>query len=191
MKRKDVLDVLDKIDDRHITEAEKAPRKTKKKAFWISAVAAVLAIVICIGSFLYTPAKTPVITPSIKANAIALPEAARVTERPVYSDYKDDESYWAAYDIWKAEADKRNDIKKIAAVSLSPFFTKASEEFLVSEDNENVIWSPINAYIGLSMLAEITDGDTRKEILNLFGTEDIESLRNQVTAVWEAVYKNN
>ena len=33
MKRKHVLEVLDKIDDKHIKEAEKAPRKTKKNAF--------------------------------------------------------------------------------------------------------------------------------------------------------------
>ena len=49
MKRKQVLEVLDKIDDRYIKEAEKAPKKIKKP-YWIGAVAAVLAIVICISS---------------------------------------------------------------------------------------------------------------------------------------------
>ena len=60
-----------------------------------------------------------------------------------------------------------------------------------SEKNENALWSPINAYIGLSMLAEITDGDSRNEILDLFGVSDIETLRNQVSAVWESVYEDD
>ena len=54
MKRKHVLEVLDKIDDRYIAEAEKAPKKIKKRPYWIGAVAAVLAVVICISSFLNT-----------------------------------------------------------------------------------------------------------------------------------------
>ena len=183
MKRKQVLDVLDKIDDRYIKEAEKAPKKAKKKSFWMGAVAAALAIVICIGSFF----NIPVIT----ANAVALPGDPRVTQRPVYNDYKDRDKYTTDYDIWKNESDYRRTIKESAVNSLSQFFTEASAEFLNSQDSENALWSPVNAYIGLSMLAEITDSDSRKEILDLFGVEDIETLRSQVSAVWESVYEDD
>ena len=183
MKRKHVLEVLDKIDDRYISEAEKAPKKMRKRPYWIGAVAAALAVVICIGSFL----NTPVIT----ANAIALPGDARITEHPVRSDYKDIESYTADYEMWKAEAEPRKVLKENAVVSLSPFFTEGSAEFLTSQNRENALWSPINAYIGLSMLAEITDGDSRKEILELFGVSDIEMLRSQVSAIWESVYEDD
>ena len=41
------------------------------------------------------------------------------------------------------------------------------------------------------MLAEVTDGDSRKEILELFGVSDIEMLRSQVSAVWESVYEDD
>ena len=183
MKRKHVLEVLDKIDDRYVTETEKAPKKMRKRPYWIGAVAAVLAVVICISSFL----NTPVIT----ANAIALPGDARIMEHPDLDDYKDRESYMADVELWKAETDHRRTTRENAAISLSPFFIEASAEFLASQNNENALWSPINAYIGLSMLAEITDGDSRKEILDLFGAEDIESLRNQVSAIWESVYEDD
>ena len=183
MKRKHVLEVLDKIDDRYVTETEKAPKKMKKRPYWIGAFAAVLAVVICISSFL----NTPIIT----ANAIALPEDARIMEHPDLDDYKDRESYMADVELWKAETDQRRTTRENAAVSLSPFFTEASAEFLASQNNENALWSPINAYIGLSMLAEITDGDSRKEILDLFGVSDIETLRSQVSAVWESVYEDD
>lgn len=183
MKRKHVLEVLDKIDDSFVTEAEKAPKKKKKRPYWIGAVAAALAVVICISSFL----NTPIIT----ANAVALPGDARMMEHPDLDDYKDRESYMADVELWKTETDHRRTTRENAAVSLSPFFTKSSAEFLVSEDYDNALWSPVNAYIGLSMLAEITDGDSRKEILDLFGVSDIEALRSQVSAVWESVYEDD
>ena len=183
MKRKHVLEVLDKIDDKHIKETEKAPKKMRKRPYWIGAVAAVLAVVICISSFL----NTPIIT----ANAIALPEDARIMEHPDLDDYKDRESYMADVELWKAETDHRRTTRENAAISLSQFFTEGSAEFLASHNNDNALWSPINAYIGLSMLAEITDGDSRKEILDLFGVSDIETLRSQVSAIWESVYEDD
>ncbi|MBR3597717.1 MAG: hypothetical protein IKL47_12155 [Clostridia bacterium] len=183
MKRKHVLEVLNKIDDRYVAEAEKAPKKMKKRPYWIGAVAAVLAVVVCIGSFF----NTPIIT----AHAVALPGDARIMEHPDLDDYKDRESYMADYDIWKNETEHRRTTRENAAISLSPFFIEASAEFLASQNNENALWSPINAYIGLSMLAEITDSDSRKEILDLFGVSDIETLRSQVSAVWESVYEDD
>ncbi|MBE6784617.1 MAG: serpin family protein [Ruminococcaceae bacterium] len=183
MKRKHVLEVLDKIDDRYVTETEKAPKKMRKRPYWIGAVAAVLAVVICISSFL----NTPVIT----ANAIALPGDARIMEYPRYDDYEDRESCMADRAVWENESEHRRTTRENAAVSLSQFFTEGSSEFLTSQNNENTLWSPINAYIGLSMLAEITDGDSRKEILDLFGVSDIETLRSQVSAIWESVYEDD
>lgn len=183
MKRKHVLEVLDKIDDRYVAEAEKAPKRMKKRSYWIGAVAAVLAVVICIGSFFGSVPVT--------ANAIALPGDARIMEHPELDDYEDRESYMADVEIWKSQLDNRSTIRENAAVSLLPFFTEASADFLSSKNNENALWSPVNAYIGLAMLAEITDGDSRKEILDLFGIEDIEALRSQVSAVWESVYEDD
>lgn len=183
MKRKHVLEVLDKIDDRHIIEAEKAPKKMKKRPYWIGAVAAVLAVVICISTFL-NPSLTT-------AKAVALPGESRVREHPDPDDYKDRESYLADVELCKAEAEYRRTTRENAVVSLSPFFTEGSAEFLASQNNENALWSPVNAYIGLSMLAEITDGDSRKEILDLFGVSDIYTLRKQVSAVWESVYEDD
>ncbi len=183
MKRKHVLEVLEKIDDRHIKEAEKAPRRTKKRAYWLGALAAVLAVVIGVSSLF----DAPVIT----AYAVALPGEARIMKHPDLDDYKDRESYMADVKRWEAELTERRALLKNTAISLASFFTEASAEFLTSRNNENALWSPLNAYIGLSMLAEITDGDSRKEILDLFGVENIDALRSQVSAVWESVYSDD
>ncbi len=183
MKRKQVLEVLDRIDDRHIKEAEKTPKKKKARFFRTGAVAAALAAVICISALFNTP--------SITAAAVALAGEARITQHPDLDDYKDRDSYMADVEIWNTETENRRTIRADAVSSLSGFFINASAEFLVSEDNKNVLWSPVNAYIGLSMLSEITESDSRKEILELFGADSIEDLRKQVSAVWESIYKDD
>ena len=183
MRRKQVLEILDKIDDRFINEAEKPPKRKKKVVYLTSAFAACLALVICITSFFDTV--------NITADALALPGDARIMSHPDLDDYKDRESYLADVEIWNNELQNRKDSKEKAIASLNSFFMKASSEFLVADNNENALWSPINAYVGLSMLAEITDGESRQEILTLFGAESIEALRRQVSAVWESVYKDN
>lgn len=66
-----------------------------------------------------------------------------------------------------------------------------NSQFLRTESNENKLWSPVNAYIGLAMTTEVTDGETRQQILDLFGVEDTDTLRKQVSAVWESVYQDN
>ena len=68
---------------------------------------------------------------------------------------------------------------------------EAHNQFLQTEENENKLWSPVNAYIGLAMATELTEGETRQQILDLFGAEDIQTLRKQVSAVWESVYQDN
>lgn len=183
MKREKVLEVLDKIDDKHINEAQRAPKKKRKAPYWIGAVAACLAVIICIGT-IFNPAR-------IKADAIALPGEARIMNRPDIDDYKDRDDYISAVDNWNNESENRTTLKDDVAVSLLPFFSEASYEFLSSENCDNALWSPINAYIGLSMLAEITSKESRKEILDLFGAENIDALREQVSAVWESVYKDD
>lgn len=37
---------------------------------------------------------------------------------------------------------------------------------------ENMVCSPVNVYIALSMLAETASGETRKQILDALGAED-------------------
>lgn len=76
-----------------------------------------------------------------------------------------------------------------AAQALSDFFIKGSAQFVGGE--ENTIWSPVNAFIGLSMAAELTQGNSRQQILELFGAEDLDTLRSYGETIWESVYKND
>ncbi|MBO4290151.1 MAG: hypothetical protein J5865_08655 [Lachnospiraceae bacterium] len=55
-------------------------------------------------------------------------------------------------------------------------------------DNRNHVYSPLNVTMALAMLAEITEGETRAEVLKLMGVESIEALRKKVEVVLKTAY---
>lgn len=68
--------------------------------------------------------------------------------------------------------------------ALSPFLTSSTRQILSGHNGQNQVYSPLNLYMALSMAAEITDGSTRGQILDLLGAPDIESLREQSKNIW-------
>lgn len=78
---------------------------------------------------------------------------------------------------------------KETATQLSDFFAAGSAQFLNGE--ENSLWSPVNAFIGLAMAAELAQGESRQQILDLFGVEDLETLRRYCSNLWEYIYKDD
>lgn len=82
-----------------------------------------------------------------------------------------------------------NKLNAAARESLTDFFTEGSQAFLCAD--ENSLWSPLNAFLGLSMVAELTQGESRAQILDLFGAEDIDTLRAYASNLWESVYRDN
>ena len=179
MKREDILTALEEISDKHIAEAEKPP----KKRTFLKLVAAAAVIAIGINLF-YGPAL-------ITAYAVTKPSEPRMMERPKSGDYVDLEKWMEVWDEWQTEQEARSEITAQAIAGLQSFFAEGNSQFLQTEKNENKIWSPVNAYIGLSMLAEITEGETKQQILDMFGVQDTDELRKQVSAVWESVYQDN
>lgn len=181
MKHEEILTALEEISDKHIKEAEKAPKRRRKIIFRM-AVAAVFVIAVGL-NILYAPMR-------IAAYKVALASESRMMERPDSDDYEDVVEWKAAYDEWDAQRNARKEIVAQTTAGLSSFFIDGNSEFLVTETSDNKLWSPVNAYIGLAMTAELTDGETQQQILDLFGVADTDALRKQVSAVWESVYQD-
>lgn len=59
---------------------------------------------------------------------------------------------------------------------------------LLPAENANTVCSPLNTYIAFSMLAEVSGGNTRQQVLNMLGVSSIGSLRSRVSAIWQANY---
>lgn len=169
---------MDSISESHIWEAATA-RKSRARVFF-RAVAAVLVIAI----LLYLP-KLP--TP-VAATAVAQASGSRFAERPDLDDYESSKEFSAAYDAWVAQRNVLTAQTQNALSDASGFFRQSSLLYL-TDDRANQVWSPANAYIALAMLAEVTAGESRAQILQALGASDLDSLRQGTGAVWESAYQ--
>lgn len=169
------------VNPRYIEESVRQGEKRKKRRVFLGAVAAVLVLAM-IGNIGYIPLAIP-------AKAVALTEGSRAQPRPDRDDYGAYEDFRPVYDAWLAARDARFAASDEALAAALPFFREGSEQFLSGTDNR--IWSPVNAYIGLAMLAETTGGETRRQLLSLLGTDSLEQLRCRVEAVWETTYQDD
>lgn len=77
---------------------------------------------------------------------------------------------------------------KPAAAEVEAFYRASITEFLSNSNGRNVTYSPVNVTIAMSMLAEITDGESRSQILDTLGVADIETLREKISDIWNANY---
>lgn len=174
-----LAEALDHVRDAHITEAAR-PKKARGAVFLrIVAAAAVIALIVGVAT----------LPPPITAKAVSLPGENRRMAYPQRAQYATTEEFQAALAAYRADQAVNSDRIANAKSALSDFFTQGSAQFVSGE--ENAIWSPVNAFIGLSMAAELTQGESRRQILDLFGAKDMEALRGYASAIWETAYKDD
>ena len=176
-----LLSALDHIHPRKISEAVTLPAVKKRRRYFRMGLAAVLALVLI--------SRIGFIPMAVSAEAVALASQSRVGERPDRDDYPDYESFRPHYEAWMEASDNRFAHAAEASHRALSFFTEGSREFLSGGGNR--VWSPVNAYIGLAMLAETTGGNTRQELLSLLGADSLDVLRTRVSAVWEATHRDD
>ena len=101
----------------------------------------------------------------------------------------DDEGFSKVYDAWY---DSRQNLRSETDLSgLYPFLNKSIPAFLSGAEGENRVYSPLNVYMALAMLSELTDGETRAQVLDLLGVKDLKALRAQTSALWNANYSDD
>ncbi len=87
-----------------------------------------------------------------------------------------------------ADRDARIEAYEESVDGLEDFYMASISEFLKESNGQNVAYSPINVLIGLSMVAEITGGDSRAKILEALGVDNVELLRQKINDIWLANY---
>lgn len=161
-----------------------------KKPFWKKwqFAAAVLAVA-AVGAVLLQPRKKQTLT----AGAIAKADYPKAAPYPDETEYYkadgtfEEERFSKAYDAWWADVRARRGLNGYRE-GLEPFLTKSAQAFLTGKEGENKVYSPLNAYLALGMLAEATNGNSRQQILELLGSKDIDALRMQADYLWKANY---
>ena len=93
----------------------------------------------------------------------------------------------AHWDWWQAYREKV-DASRGKQERMEQYYELIQKELLDNAAAGNAVCSPLNIYIALSMLAEVTDGNTRKQILDVLKAKDMDALRERTKALWDANY---
>lgn len=116
--------------------------------------------------------------------------SVKLAKYPRMAQYPKNEMNMFQVSAWEKSKNERRAYYG-AGQNLTPFFKKTYREFLSSSGKSNKLYSPLNVYMVLAMTAEISDGETRQQILDLIGAESIEELRKQANSVWNANYSDD
>ncbi len=181
MKGEDIYNGMTDIRDDQVAEAQnglhhraflsrKNPQKFYKKR-WMIPVTAMLAAAVTAGMFL-NPWNG-----SLRAYAISEAEYPKQTRYSVLNTGP-----------WYEARRERRSFSQVYAGTLGNFMTAAVPELLTEAGTENRVCSPINVYMALSMLAELTDGESREQLLKLLDCDTIETVRTRANALWNANY---
>ena len=130
--------------------------------------------------------------PGVSAGApqqLAAPVYPAMAQRPNFVDYTDENhsAYNDAYAAWLDDQMAQWRQPTGYADCLTPYMD-AIVPALFPDSSENQVYSPLSIYIALSMLAETASGETQAQILSLLGIGDLDSLRDEVSALWNACY---
>lgn len=197
MKKEDlydgITDIKEDIIEQAVTHTFKGRRLHHRK--WLIPVAAVLVFAIITGAVLW-PSSNPN-APSI-LNSYAVVEAVYPERQPYPddADYADEngevdwEAYNAAQDLWIEER-AQNRWDSAYSDNLNKYLNASIPTFLSTDGDENRVFSPLNVYMALGMLAELTDGDSRQQILDLTGANDMSVLRTMANMLWNTNYQKD
>ena len=182
MNAQDIFDGVTDVRDDLINGAKEPFKKQKRwtKKRWTGAVAAVLAIAVLAGVLL---------RPGGGSTAYAIAEAQYPKMAPYPSDFAQLLGGSARDKWWKDVRAQRRDLGDTSA--LRAFFARSAGTFLTGDEGRNRVYSPLNVYMALAMLAQLTGGESREQILTALGGGDIDALRQQANDVWNANYRDD
>ncbi len=126
---------------------------------------------------------TPTVTETPAPTATPTPAA---TEQPGEVIIEDPQETEALSEIVNAKDDSEGKTVKKKA-GLNGFTASTLSEMFSGLGQKNRVYSPMNVYLALAMLADVTDGETREQILDVLGQSDIDALHKEA----RKLIKNN
>ena len=106
-----------------------------------------------------------------------------VAEDKTVQEFVESDDHWNWWETYRETVDKSTVFQE----DMGEYYSKLMEKILVAED-DNTVCSPLNTYIAFAMLAEVSGGNTRQQILDVLNVPDIETLRSRVNALWLSNY---
>ena len=211
MRGDELLDILGGIDAELVKAADRERRKKRRYGWFAAAACLCVALAILLHSVL--PKNTPAPGPVNKAYALEVAEYPEVPNLVEYFSkqdalweelgqgkisYEELDTQMSALDVQYAHAlseaqtyERRVRAMQGAGKGLEAFFTDSAAEILSGAGRENRVYSPLNTCLALAMLAELTGGESRAQILSLLGADSIETLRTRANHIWNANYRDD
>lgn len=198
MKNEKLQDAIGMIGD-DLIERAKNDKKPSRVQRWL-VVAACFAVVVLVSVIIFAgelgrdelPLKpgntdTPIHCEPDFGNTLMPLADSSFPARVKFVAYGESENGNEAYKEWFEDRLSYTRPYRQAEIDINDYLVKLMNTFL-GEAKENTVFSPINVYIALSMLAEISDTEGQEEILNLLNVGSIEELRARCKTMWNAHY---
>ena len=200
MKNRDILlDVIGEADETLVPELTAGKKQKKHPRIMLTVIGTACAAAVIGGLFLIPRYGTPGSPGSGKNEyparyADMLLASAAYPDMPQYPEAPADEN-WDAYSValetWQAARSALRDQPEGYQEGFDVFFANSTPVFLNGAGSENRVYSPLSLYMALGMSAEITDGNTRQQILDVLAQKDLETLRTHAESVWKANYADD
>ena len=195
-----------------VKEKAVRPHRRRPYARWTGAVAAVLAVVV-LGGIAMSPiwpdsadpgqpapfsmdGRSRTAGPAAKGAALAVADYPEMHPYPRQDDYFSSSTIHSSADYDRDYAAWQADITALRSNAdytgmMDEFLSASTVQFLAGAGEDNRIYSPLNVYMALSMLAETAGGDSRQQILDLLQVDSIEALRDRAAALWKDHYRDD
>ncbi len=171
-----------------------APRRPLVRRPAFQAACAVLMAAAVLAVALLWPQGSP---SPLTAYALAEPHYPQMAPYPDEQAHIDPEtgeyldSLEQAYDAWRHDVQAQLALSQGHTQGMAKFYTATARQFLSGSGGENRAYSPLSLYMALGMLAELTGGESRRQVLSLLGAADLETLREQASALWNGAYRDD
>ena len=186
MKKEELFEVLGNLEPGMVEKArsDRHPRRGVWKKWTAAAACAVIigGAVLGVATWRNGREGSAVRYPSGVTTVLAAYPAS--VERTMDAQkFMESDAHWDWWDSYRELTAKSAELQS----GMDAYYQNLMKQMLVSED-ENTVCSPINLYNAFAMLAETSDGNTRQQILDMLGAQDMDTLRENVSSLWESNY---
>lgn len=188
MKKEELFEALGDIDPISVKNARTYQRK--RKTGWMKCGVAAASIAIIIGVVFAGPVlKNGGIQKSKSGYPSGIETVLAAYPKPVaqnlsVQEYIESDSLWG--DWWDSYREVVVQSQELQS-GMNNYYMNMMEHLLISE-KDNTVCSPLNTYIAFAVLAEVSEGNTRQQILDMLGVQNIDRLRENILSLWKSNY---
>lgn len=147
-------------------------------------LAAMTLLTACAGSNTQTVVQNTAKSEKSEMKAVEAVIPAPVAEGTDAAKFVLGDAHWEWWQDYREKVDISNNRQE----GMEQYYALVQKELLADGKYHNAVCSPLNIYLALSMLAEVTDGNTQKQILDVLKAKDMDALRSRSKALWDANY---